>query len=121
VDASVGVRPLDPSAGWALALRGDAATRAEALVRLRAHLAVAAKFELGRRGIAVDDGQRWEGASPVQDVVEAALAAILADLDRFRGHSRFTTWTAKYAIREAAAAAREMAIAASPDGRGERP
>ncbi len=39
---------------------------------------------------------------------EAALAAILASLDRYRAQSAFTTWTANYAIHEAAAAAREV-------------
>ena len=119
MDGRVGARPLDPSAGWALALRGDGPFRAHALARLRAHLAAAAEFELRRRGIAADGGERGEAASPAQQVVEAALEAILADLDRYRAQSRFTTWTAKYAIRAAAAAAREKAIAASPDGRGE--
>ena len=104
MDEPVGVRPLDPSAGWVLALRGDGATRAEALARFRAHLAAAAKFELGRRGIAADDGQRGE-ASPVQVVVEAAVAAILADLDRF-------------AIREAAAAARAREVPTRSSGGG---
>ena len=117
MDEPVGVRPLDRSAGWVLALRGDGATRAEALARFRAHLAAAAKFELGRRGIAADDGQRGE-ASPVQVVVEAAVAAILADLDRFRAQSRFTTWTAKYAIREAAAAARARGVPTRSSGGG---
>ena len=104
MDEPVGVRPLDRSAGWVLALRGDGATRAEALARFRAHLAAAAKFELGRRGIAADDGQRGE-ASPVQVVVEAAVAAILADLDRF-------------AIREAAAAARARGVPTRSSGGG---
>ena len=36
---------------------------------------------------------------------EAALAAVIADLGRYRGQSRFSTWTAKYAIHEVAAAA----------------
>ena len=115
MDGRVGARPLDPFAGWALALRGDGPFRAHAL----AHLAAAAEFELRCRGIAADGGERGEAASPAQQVVEAALEAILADLDRYRAQSRFTTWTAKYAIRAAAAAAREKAIAASPDGRGE--
>ena len=104
MDEPVGVRPLDRSAGWVLALRGDGAARAEALARFRAHLAAAAKFELGRRGIAADDGQRGE-ASPVQVVVEAAVAAILADLDRF-------------AIREAAAAARARGVPTRSSGGG---
>ena len=82
-------------------------TRDEALVWLRAHLSAAAKFELDRRGITVDSVQRTEAASLVREAAEAALAAIVADLDRYRAQSAFTTWTAKYAIHKAAAAARE--------------
>jgi hypothetical protein len=106
VDEMIDARPLDTSARWADALRGDGPPRAEALVRLRAHLAAAAKFELDRRRITVDGAPRKEAASLVHDAAEAALAAILADLDRYRAQSAFTTWTAKYAIHEAAAAAR---------------
>jgi len=120
VSELVGVQPLEPSAWWADALRGDGTGRAEALVRLRAHLAAAARFELGRRR-RLDGTQRGEVASLVQGAAEAALAAILADLDRYRGQSRFTTWTAKYAIRAVAAAARDTGIASSSDGKGESP
>ncbi len=107
VDETVDVRPLDASARWAGALRGDGPTRAEALGWLRAHLGAAATFELDRRGITVD-GAQGNAASLVREAAEAALAAILADLDRYRAQSAFTTWTAKYAIRAAAAAAREV-------------
>ena len=119
MDERVVLEPLDPSRVWADALRGDGPTRTEALGRLREHLAATANFEFCRRGITVDDGQRQEAASFVQDAAEAALAAILADLDRYRAQSAFTTWTAKYAIREAAAVARRKSIAALPaDGGG---
>ena len=110
VDETVDARPLDASARWADALRGDGPTRAEALRWLRAHLSAAATFELDRRGITVD-GAQGKAASLVRAATEAALAAVLADLDRFRAQSAFTTWTAKYAIRETAAAARKNGIA----------
>jgi hypothetical protein len=113
------VPPLDASGRWADALRGDGPARAEALGWLRAHLGAAAKFELDRRGITVD-GVQAEAASLVRAAAEAALAAILADLDRYRAQSAFTTWTAKYAIREAAAAAREKGTipSSSTNGKG---
>jgi hypothetical protein len=68
------------------------------------------KFELNRRGITVY-GAQGKAASLVRATTEAALAAVLADLDRFRAQSAFTTWTAKYALRAAAAAAREKSTA----------
>lgn len=104
-------RRLDASARWPEVLRDGGHAREEALLRLRAHLAAAAEFELGRRG-AVGEGVRTqEAARLVHDAAEAALAAILADLDRYRGQSAFATWTAKYAIHEAATAARERELA----------
>jgi hypothetical protein len=107
-----GAAQLDASARWAEALRGDAPTRDAALRWLRAHLSTAAKFELDRRGIARDGVPRAEAAWLVRGAADAALAAILADLDRYRAQSAFTTWTAKYAIRAAAAAARARSFAA---------
>ncbi len=110
VDETVDVRPLDASARWADSLRGDGPTRAEALGWLRTHLGAAAKFELDRRGITVY-GAQANAASLVRAATEAAVAAVLADLDRFRAQSAFTTWTAKYAIRAAAVAARGKSTA----------
>ena len=112
------VRLLDPSARWAHALRSDGPTRAEALRWVRAHLDDAVRFEFDRRGITVEDAQA-QAAALVHDAGEAALAAILADIDRYRAQSAFTTWTAKYAIREAAAAAQAKATTAPSDRRGE--
>ena len=101
-------RRLDASARWAEALRSDGYASEEALFRLRAHLVAAAQFELRRRGISGDGVQ--DGARLVRDAAEAALAAVLANLDRYRGQSAFVTWTAKYAIREAASAARTRGV-----------
>jgi hypothetical protein len=97
---------LDASAGWAEALRGGGHAREEALLRLRAHLAAAAQFELRRRWITGEVMQPQEAARLVCDAAATALAAVLADLGHYRGQSAFATWTAKYAIHEAAAAAR---------------
>ena len=105
------LRRLDGSAHWAAALRGGGHARENALLRLRAHLTAAADFELGRRGITGDGVQGQEAARLVRAAAEDALAAVLGDLGRYRGQSAFTTWTAKYAIREAAAAARAQGVA----------
>jgi DNA-directed RNA polymerase specialized sigma24 family protein len=105
------VSGFDASTRWAEALRGDGPARDEAVFRLRAHLAAAATFALDRRGGSRDSVDRRAAASLVCDAAEAALAAVLADLDRYRGQSAFTTWTAKCAIHEAATAARKRGIA----------
>lgn len=105
-------RPLDDSTRWAAGLRCGGREREEAVFRLRAHLVGAALFELRRRRVAGDGVQDREAARLVRDAAEAALDAILADLARYRGQSAFATWTAKYAIREAAAAARAREVAA---------
>ncbi len=120
MDERAGVQPLDASAIWADALRREGRARTDALVRLRAHLAAAVKFEFDRRGIAVDGARTAESTALVRDAAETALAAILADLDRYRAQSAFTTWTAKYAIHAAASVAREKATAASSDGKARR-
>jgi hypothetical protein len=111
-------RPLDASGRWADALRAGGRAREDAVFRLRAHLTAAAQFEFGRRGITGDGPQRQEAALLVRDAAETALAAVLADLDRFRGESAFATWTAKYAIHEAAAAARAKGSASRAPGDG---
>ncbi len=115
-----GARPLDTSARWPDALRSDGHARDEALRRLRAHLTAAVTFELRRRGIPEVGARTHEAASLACDATEAALAAVLANLDRYGGQSAFTTWTAKYAIHEAASAAKKNGIPSrSAEGRGE--
>ncbi len=111
-------RRLDASACWAEALRRGGHAREEALLRVRAHLAAAAHFELGRRGITGDGVHAHEAARLLRDASEAALTAILADLGRYRGQSSFATWTAKYAIHEAASAARATGIASRAPAEG---
>ena len=48
---------------------------------------------------------RWEG-DDLDDIAlqsaDDALVAVLAKLDEFRGHSRFTTWAFKFALLETA-------------------
>jgi hypothetical protein len=85
---------------------------------LRGHLVSAAQFEFRRRHFPGNGVRDPEAARLVHDAAEAALAAILCDLARYRGQSAFATWTAKYAIRAAAAAARTKEIASNhrPEG-----
>jgi hypothetical protein len=86
------------------ALRVGGHAREAAVLRLRAHLADVAQFELDRRRSTGVPVHRRDTARLVHDAAESALTAVLADLARYRGQSAFATWTAKYAIREAAAA-----------------
>jgi hypothetical protein len=97
---------LEESQRWVDALRGDGGGHQDAVLRLRAHLIAAALFELRRRRLTRDGVPKTEAARLVRDAAETALATVLADLGRYRGQSAFATWTAKYAIHEAAALAR---------------
>jgi RNA polymerase sigma-70 factor (ECF subfamily) len=76
----------------------QAAVRARATQELRAFLESAARFELARQPLASRDRESLAAVA-----AGAALTAVLADLGKFRGASRFTTWAAKYAICEAGA------------------
>ena len=93
---------------WVRALRGSGPDREEAATRLHALLVRAARFELLRRRAG------WSGRGETVDdlaVMSAdnALRALLDKLDEYRFESRFTTWAYKFAILEAAMAARKRA------------
>jgi hypothetical protein len=98
---------LEDSRRWVDALRSRGNGREVAVDWLRAHLNRVALFELRRRRLTRDGVQQDEAAWRVRDAGEAAVAAVLSDLGLYHGQSAFATWTAKYAIREAAARARE--------------
>jgi RNA polymerase sigma-70 factor, ECF subfamily len=76
--------------------------RDEAITRLHTLLVRAARFEIARRRATLP---RWDG-DDLDDIAlqsaDDALVAVLAKLDQFRGHSRFTTWAFKFALLEAA-------------------
>jgi RNA polymerase sigma-70 factor (ECF subfamily) len=96
-------RPLDPeSRTWLASLRSDGRVRDEAIGQLHALLLRAARFEVARRR---RTSPQWAGAD-LDDLAlqsaDDALVAVLAKLDEFRGHSRFTTWAFKFALLEAA-------------------
>jgi RNA polymerase sigma-70 factor, ECF subfamily len=68
-----------------------------------------ARFEVARRRDElhhVDDLDLEQLAGAAAD---AALMRVVADLDHYRGGSRFTTWAAKFALFEAAVRLRKLA------------
>jgi hypothetical protein len=68
----------------------------------------AARFEVARRRselLHVGDRELERLASVAAD---AALMRVVADLDHYRGSSRFTTWAAKFALLEAAVRLRKL-------------
>ncbi len=74
-------------------------------VELRTLLLACVWFEFDRRHdqLRLDDASLDALAGRAAD---GAYAAVLASLDDYHDQSRFTTWLAKFAIREAAVAAR---------------
>jgi RNA polymerase sigma-70 factor, ECF subfamily len=96
-------RSLDPgSRTWLDSLNSDGHVRDEAIAQLHALLARAARFEIARRRATMP---HWDG-DDLDDLAlqsaDDALVAVLAKLDEFRGHSRFTTWAFKFALLETA-------------------
>jgi RNA polymerase sigma-70 factor (ECF subfamily) len=83
----------------------DPASRDDAVAALHELLLRAARFELSRRHD-VPPGERDDLALQAAD---DALVAVLRKLHTFRGESRFTTWAYKFAVLEAAVAARRRA------------
>jgi RNA polymerase sigma-70 factor, ECF subfamily len=87
---------------WLESLASDGHVREEAIARLHALLLRAARFEVARRQATPS---QWDGDDLDDLAVQSAddaLVAVLAKLDEFRGHSRFTTWAYKFALLEAA-------------------
>jgi RNA polymerase sigma-70 factor, ECF subfamily len=101
-----GSGPDDESRDWLESLAADC--RGDAVARLRGHLLRAARFEVARRRselLHVGDRELERLASVAAD---AALMRVVADLDHYRGSSRFTTWAAKFALLEAAVRLRKL-------------
>jgi RNA polymerase sigma-70 factor, ECF subfamily len=90
---------------WLRDLRTGGDGQASALEDLRAHLLRAARYALVRQGrLAQLSAATIDQMA--EDCAQEALIAILARLDDFRGDSRFTTWTYKFAINTALVAGR---------------
>ena len=101
---------LDDSGAWVSVLRGRrTAARGDAIERLRTHLLQAARFELARRRDLLVHVTPEEVDHLAAQAADDALLAVLGHLDDFRGASRFSTWTGKFALVEAALAARRRA------------
>lgn len=96
-------RSLDSdSRAWLDSLSADGHARDDAIAQLHALLLRAARFEVARRRASMP---AWDG-DDLDDLAlqsaDDALVSVLAKLDEFRGHSRFTTWAFKFALLEAA-------------------
>jgi RNA polymerase sigma-70 factor (ECF subfamily) len=94
---------------WLRALRGEGATRDEAVERLHALLLRAARFEVARRRLTLPHLRNNELDDIALQAADDALMSVLARLDSFRGASRFTTWVYKFALLEAAVKLRKRA------------
>jgi RNA polymerase sigma-70 factor (ECF subfamily) len=101
-------RELD-SEGWIAALRSSGAQRDAAVARLHALLVRAARFELSRRRAELSHVRGEELEDIAMQAADDALVAVLAELDRFHGASRFVTWAYKFALLEAGVRLRRRA------------
>jgi len=102
-------RPDRESREWVRALRAPGAEGRAATARLHAHLLHAARFEVARRRPGLPHLRGDELADIAMEAADDALMSILRRLDDYRGDSRFTTWTWKFALLEAATRLRRRA------------
>jgi RNA polymerase sigma-70 factor (ECF subfamily) len=102
--------PLDAASRmWVDELGLPPGRRDEAVARLHAHLLRVARFELARRRAGLPAVSRRDLDDLAMQAADDALVAVLRKLPTYRGASRFTTWTAKFAILEASVKARRRA------------
>jgi RNA polymerase sigma-70 factor, ECF subfamily len=97
------------SEAWVAALRSTGPARDRAVADLHALLIRAARFELGRRPVALAHVRGEELEDLATQAADDALVAVLAKLDDYRGASRFTTWAYKFALLEAGVRLRRRA------------
>jgi RNA polymerase sigma-70 factor (ECF subfamily) len=92
-----------------MGLRGAGPRREEAVSELHALLLCAARFEIRRRAATL----RHVRSDAIEDLAtqaaDDACVAVIGKLHQFRGDSRFTTWTYKFALNEAAVHVRRRA------------
>ena len=93
------------SLAWLRELFGTGAEHRDAVERLYALLLRAARFEFARRRSPSANAPDELEDLAVQ-AADDALVAVLRKLHTYRGESRFTTWAYKFAVLEAAVAAR---------------
>ena len=97
------------NAEWMSALKAGAAEQAEAISDLRELVVRAALHTLRRGRTRLGLMTPAEIDHLAEDCAQDALLAILQNLDRFRGESRFTTWAYSFAVNTALVAARREA------------
>src|SRR5436309_10561594 len=96
------VSAVAESRRWLEQLGGSGASRDAAVAELHALLLKAARFEVDRRRASLSHLRGGDHDDLAQQSADDALVAVLAKLDQFRGQSRFTTWTYKFALLETA-------------------
>ena len=101
--------PDTESQQWLDALSAAGPKHQDAVDRLHALLARAARFEIARRRRDLAGSQSGELDDLATQAAADALMAIMRKLHTYRGDSRFTTWAYKFALLEAAVKARTRA------------
>ncbi|HEX5027834.1 MAG TPA: sigma-70 family RNA polymerase sigma factor [Gaiellaceae bacterium] len=99
----------EESRAWLRDLRAEDGTRDAAVARLHALLLRAARFEVGRRRVALPHVRGGDLDDLAVQAADDALVSVLRRLDDFRGLSRFTTWAYKFALLESAVKLRKRA------------
>jgi RNA polymerase sigma-70 factor (ECF subfamily) len=99
----------EESRAWLRDLRAEDGTRDAAVARLHALLLRAARFEVGRRRVALPHVRGGDLDDLAVQAADDALLSVLRRLDDFRGLSRFTTWAYKFALLESAVKLRKRA------------
>jgi RNA polymerase sigma-70 factor (ECF subfamily) len=99
----------EESRAWLRDLRAEDGTRDAAVARLHALLLRAARFEFGRRRVALPHVRGGDLDDLAVQAADDALVSVLRRLDDFRGLSRFTTWAYKFALLESAVKLRKRA------------
>ena len=99
----------EESRAWLRDLRAEDGARDAAVARLHALLLRAARFEVGRRRVALPHVRGGDLDDLAVQAADDALVSVLRRLDDFRGLSRFTTWAYKFALLESAVKLRKRA------------
>lgn len=86
---------------WLRALRAEGRARREALDDLRDYLLRAVLVYLRRRRRDLDDWTQEHARQFAEDIVQDVLLAIDANLNKFRGEAKFTTWAYRFALNAA--------------------
>jgi RNA polymerase sigma-70 factor, ECF subfamily len=91
---------------WLRELSAAGEAQADAIADLRTYLLQAALYSLTRAQSALAHLSPAEIGQMAEDCAQDALLAILQHLHEFRGDSKFTTWTYRFAVNMALVSAR---------------